>query len=444
MKISFITIFLQVTALVLVPGLSFAQPAGNGVIVELGVDGTSIPPVEPPDSEGGGGGGHSQVSLQIVNVITDVGARQAEIEWQTTTEALSKISWGKTAETYDGVISETMRSKEHKVTLDLLEPGTRYYVLIESEDRFGMKAEKIIIINTLSLPDYEAPSNPSKFGARITEDGVELSWQNPEEEDFAGVRLVRSDIFYPQDIYDGKTLYEGMDELVIDREVLSFPGVYYYSVFSYDHNGNHSSGAITAIRVAEDGSISVGSPDDIITDAPDYPGRPALEGLSIEDFLFVQNGKAVASLGGRIAFSSEGLVLISLPYEKLPEVLKTVMVTLSPEGSGEKFSFLLKINKDKTAYEAVMDPRHLEGSYDVSIVVLDYKNQAIKRLSVGAVVLGLADGAGDGSDGATSMSDGLALVTLVVIGLMLLALASRFFEMRRRKKEGAQFVTPSS
>jgi len=68
----------------------------------------------------------------------------------------------------------------------------------------------------------------------------------------------------------------------------------------------------------------------------------------------------------------------SIAYEKVPEVLKTIMATLS---SGEKvFSFLLRINKEKTRYEAIIaspDP----GVYPLTLNILDYKNQALKKIT---------------------------------------------------------------
>jgi len=75
----------------------------------------------------------------------------------------------------------------------------------------------------------------------------------------------------------------------------------------------------------------------------------------------------------------------SIAYEKVPEVLKTIMVTLT---SGEKvFSFLLRANKEKTKYEAVItspDP----GVYPLTMNILDYKNQRLKVIKGELIIKG--------------------------------------------------------
>ena len=38
------------------------------------------------------------------------------------------------------------------------------------------------------------------------------------------------------------------------------------------------------------------------------------------------------------------------------------------------------MNKDKTAYEAILAPLGKSGKYRMNIIVLDYKNQGLKKL----------------------------------------------------------------
>ncbi len=54
------------------------------------------------------------------------------------------------------------------------------------------------------------------------------------------------------------------------------------------------------------------------------------------------------------------------------------MVTL--EKDEKSFSFLLRVNKEKTAYLATIIPPEENRPYPLTLTVLDYKNQIIKKI----------------------------------------------------------------
>ena len=104
------------------------------------------------------------------------------------------------------------------------------------------------------------------------------------------------------------------------------------------------------------------------------------EKIKLEDFDFYQEGKKLSlTEESKIKFKTEGSLTISLDYEKVPEVLKTIMITL--EKQGKFFSFLLRINPEKTAYLATIMPPEEIGDYPLTISVLDYKNQTLKKIT---------------------------------------------------------------
>lgn len=47
---------------------------------------------------------------------------------------------------------------------------------------------------------------------------------------------------------------------------------------------------------------------------------------------------------------------------------------------------LLRVNKEKTAYLATLMPPEDSGIYPLTITILDYKNQALKRISSQLIV----------------------------------------------------------
>jgi len=79
---------------------------------------------------------------------------------------------------------------------------------------------------------------------------------------------------------------------------------------------------------------------------------------------------------GKITVNSREPLQISIGYDLAPKVLKTIMMTLK---QGDKtFSFLLRANADKTAYEATLMPP-AGGLYDFYISILNYQNQALQK-----------------------------------------------------------------
>ena len=71
-----------------------------------------------------------------------------------------------------------------------------------------------------------------------------------------------------------------------------------------------------------------------------------------------------------------------LDYKKLPEVLKTLAITLrDPDDPQKIFHFLLRVNSDKTSYEASIAPLERDGLFGMGVTVLDHKNRGLKKLS---------------------------------------------------------------
>ena len=62
-------------------------------------------------------------------------------------------------------------------------------------------------------------------------------------------------------------------------------------------------------------------------------------------------------------------------------MLKSIVITLSyPTDATRTFSFLLRVNKEKTAYVATIAPLGESGIYGVNISIVDFKNQGLKKI----------------------------------------------------------------
>ena len=179
---------------------------------------------------------------------------------------------------------------------------------------------------------------------------------------------MRSYLFYPNDAADGFIAYEGDGTSLRDIGAFILNKTQYYTVFSYDSDGNISSGVV--ISVHADGVIG------IIDTKPSTSTSTDLQ-LLFADFELVQNNKVVA----KDDLDASLPLTIRIAYEKLPEHLKTITVTFThPNDTNSTFSFLLRINKDKTFYEASIAPLRTQGSYLVTVAIFDHQTQKLFSL----------------------------------------------------------------
>ncbi|GEM_PF-1123110 len=219
--------------------------------------------------------------------------------------------------------------------------------------------------------DTTAPANISGFFAEAGDRQVFLYWENPPDDDFVKIRIMRREDFYPQNSQDGIAVYDGPGEFFTNSG-LANGKTYYYAAFAYDDLGNQSSGALAA---------AIPGKADAVIEIPKARIVPdEIENLDLTHFEFIQNGEKIIPKDNQISVDRFQPFKISIPYESVPEVLKTIMVTLGR--NDEVFSFLLRINKEKTAYEAALVPPDI-GDYDFCITILDYKNQMLKKIGAG-------------------------------------------------------------
>jgi hypothetical protein len=374
-----------------IPFLTFAVTGDTNI--NLQVTGTTTEPAPtptPPPSQFVDINPPVIYSLFISKITFD----SATIEWKTDELALCQLLWGVTQEYKEGIISETAFNLSHKTSLISLLSETNYNFKIRCRDSKGNEAEtKNQRITTLSLPDTTAPSNVSNFEAIPGNQQITLQWQNPIDTDFKIVRIMRSEEFYPQNPWEGKLIFEGSTTSFIDTNLTNGKR-YYYTAFSYDFAGNFSSGAVASAvpRIGEVPPMEKITTEQQCLEAGFYwyenschfeqqviPGPPEVEKITLNDFDFIQKGIKLLSTEEENFYVEEKEPLtISVNYEKVPEVLKTIMVTLQKDN--KTFSFLLRINQEKTAYLASLVPPTEPGVYPAILTVLDYQNQILKKI----------------------------------------------------------------
>ncbi len=108
------------------------------------------------------------------------------------------------------------------------------------------------------------------------------------------------------------------------------------------------------------------------------PPPPEVAELNLEDFDFYQNGIKLLPVEGKLRVVGDEPVDIFIDYELFPENLKTIMITL--KDGGRSFSFLMRVNEEKTFYRASSYPPREAGFYSATIHIFDYGNQTIRKI----------------------------------------------------------------
>ncbi|MDP3093696.1 MAG: fibronectin type III domain-containing protein [bacterium] len=316
----------------------------------------------------------------ISNLYIFRSTSSAIIKFDTSELALSQLSWGKTIDYEIETISETGLNAAHSFLLSNLSPSTLYYFQITVHDKKGNTAKTSNYqFTTLSLPDTTSPANTADFEAVAGRGKITLRWKNPPDADFKGVKIMRNDQFYPLDPFSGITVYSGKGSSFVDREVEEGM-TYYYTAFSYDESENYSSGAMASAFLPTAVFVTPSpSPTPSVSPSPTAPVS-SIQKLSLKDFEFRQEGKNIIPTGrAKIRVNNKAPVKVFVGYERMPEILKTI--TISLQKGGKEFLYLLRVNKEKTFYSAVFLPPEDPGMYPLIITVLDHKNRSVKTIS---------------------------------------------------------------
>ena len=108
----------------------------------------------------------------------------------------------------------------------------------------GMGAEELLeaILRANTAGDVTPPAPVTAFTAVPGDGRVDLSWGNPADADFAGVKVVRKTGAYPADSADGVVVYTGTGTSAGDAGLANGTPCF-YAAFSFDAVPNYATGA---------------------------------------------------------------------------------------------------------------------------------------------------------------------------------------------------------
>ncbi len=334
---------------------------------------------ETPPPPGGGGGAGTTLPI-IFDIVATPSSTGATITYKTNILTTSSVSYGESV-SFGGFVSDGLLSTNHSVFISNLTPNTTYYFSIDAKSQTGANVNSGILNFKTLTP--QPVVNALSFKATARTEDIKLDWRMATGQEDDTVRIVRSIDFYPTDINEGETIFEGANQSsTIDSEVTK--GVrYYYTLFIKDENGKYSSGAVADAIILLEGQVEPeGDLFDRLSKAPYVD--PRIASLTLNDFVFSQPDREDFSTSGGENLFVEGdkNLTIKLSYDRVPEILKTVAITLAdPDDQTRKFTFLLKVNDEKTFYAATIAPLGRSGEYKLSIAIVDYKNQGLKKIT---------------------------------------------------------------
>lgn len=348
------------------------------------LDNPSTSTISVASSTGSSEGTASRVVLE--NFVIREGLSTTSISLTSAHPARFEIRWGRTGSYELGYIVNSSYIKNHEFLLTDLEPGTTYeYQIIGFTPRGQESIVESGSFTTISKWQHVLPSNVARFTAVRNAYDVNLSWIIPSDINISFVRIVRSHLGFPQHPHDGAIVYQGKKEKFVDTNILAQYSPVYYTAFVYDTVGNISSGAIALVYAAEniqnDDKQQTPSIGNVLAPFEQATSTIYRERMVVDmkmpeafDIYFIQDEKIYSLVDKDILLDYQSSFIVSIPHNAVAGNLKSIIATfLDPTNNQNTQSFLLRINKDQTAYEATVPALNVLGKSFVIVDIYDYE-----------------------------------------------------------------------
>ncbi|OIO17189.1 hypothetical protein AUJ29_01860 [Candidatus Kuenenbacteria bacterium CG1_02_38_13] len=291
--------------------------------------------------------------------IENLTSNSARIHWETEERSTGVLEYG-----LDTIYGSEFKDLDnllfgHNFDINFLTQDTIYYFRIKAKDFVGNETiTKDYFFKTLSVV------NVDNFSAVGFDGQVLLEWQNPEIDNMAGVRIVRSEKGYVGSPQDGTVIYEGPGLSFLDRNVINGRW-YFYSAFVYDTTRQYSSGALAEAVPLASGQAVPPKPEEI--DIGKY--IEIIGGLRFADLKFFVANETIAldaNDENRVSVLASSLLKILLPKDKVVKKLKTIIADIGNS------SYLLKIDKKRDTYTTTVSAPGFAGEYPIIVLVVVY------------------------------------------------------------------------
>lgn len=177
----------------------------------------------------------------------EIGEMKIHISWTTNDPTDSQVEYGNTRKYGSMTALDRNLSLSHEHFLTDILPDTTYHLRIRSRDYagnltisddFSFTTLKSSLYNGNEEHSYEDYTEDPKQVINVYAIGLDklifISWKNPDDTNFAGVRIIRKSFSDP-----ASSVYDGEGTTFSDSNLLNGQ-TYHYSLFSYDKALNYS------------------------------------------------------------------------------------------------------------------------------------------------------------------------------------------------------------
>ena len=386
------------------------------------------------DNDDAGASVASRADVDLLSALSVVPlSNRAYIAFETAQPTTFVLRYGAEGGEELGVVTHRELRSQHYVVIEALEPGNAYWFMLSLETEGGASMFHEGTFTTFSGSGSVSRLNVSDFVARFSSedtDNVLLSWQNPFAPEVAEIIIVYRPDFYATSPTEGEIIYRGRTQSFVHELDSIVSAAHYYTAFVTFTDGTYSSGAMTFLLAQQTGESDV-MVDPVIGPATDA-GITETAPFSFQTILFEQNGQVLQNqVASEVTIRADLPLRIRVPYDAVPEVLKTLvfaMDRIDEAGATSTFSFLLRVNEDKSFYEANIAPLRSNATYPSSLTLFNFETQTLSRTE--GVVRAIVGDAEVSTDADTKNS-------YVYAFLLLFALITFWWLMvlKRRQKE---------
>ncbi len=237
-------------------------------------------------SSGSGSGSDATAPVITNTSIQSITGNTATITWTTDEPATSQVFFGLTNTYGSSSIENQTLETSHSHVLTGLTEGTDYHFSVSSADvssNTSTSNDDTFSTSTLESVDSTPPADVTLFIASGEDRQMVLTWINPSDSDFVGVRLrFRADRF-PSDLNDGALLSDIVGDPAQNMRIvhsgLAEGTTYYYLAATYDASGNFQttafvSGTTKLTQTNTDSSSSGGGGCGMIRPGGGEPPKP--------------------------------------------------------------------------------------------------------------------------------------------------------------------------
>ncbi len=377
---------------------NLAHAGSNGIEINLGVEGcdnnglcqgaenilscpSDCTPVVPPPP-GAPVAYPDGVNLYNMSVVASF--TTATISWESSVGTISTVKWGQTTEVKEGVLTGILFAINHKVEIVNLKPGTMYYFTIESKTITGkISTNPPVLFFTKFLIDTAFPLAPRNVKATAGFSGVNITWQNPPDDNFSYVRIMRHEDRFRGDPFQGKMVYEGTAEKFLDKNVTAGKK-YFYVLFARNKKGDFSTGVGVSATAFSPVALPPEEtpPEKIPPQTKPASPAPTQKDLETSYKNFIERPKTpviiffVHQYNEEVEpLSSENIISInrnrSTVVDTNTKTLPDDWLVVTDSSGVTVGEFLFAYNKDSDRYQSVIPPLERDGNYDIKIYRYD-------------------------------------------------------------------------